>query len=206
VAATPKQKDAARANSQKQRDMWAQFKAWRAGDREAAPEGVPAQDVPPKGRGAGVGPSIRRAVQDLVQTLNGIAMLVPWTAADALDEREVELLSNGLDRAQMVDPRLRRMLTMAERANGYGALIFAGLVIALPRLNRRGILGGRPMTPEEYARWSGMLDGMAARMREEEAAADAAEAPAGPEPIHYSEFGRQPPEAGVNGAQTVAAG
>lgn len=101
----------------------------------------------PTGRGRS---SLRGIITDLVKTVNVALYSVPWTHADALSDDEEKLLIEGLDKAQEVSPTLKRFLQSGSRLSGWGALIYATTVIALPRLARHGLIPvpGQTKEPE----------------------------------------------------------
>ncbi len=83
---------------------------------------------------------LRAVIKDLVETVNAAVYTLPWTSADALNPDEAELLINGIDKASQVSPTLKRWLQAGSALSGWGALIYAGTIIALPRMMRHGLI------------------------------------------------------------------
>lgn len=74
---------------------------------------------------------------------------------DALDEREMTLLSEALTAEAMSSERILKWLTAAGKVTPHIMLIQACATIAIPRLQRRGILPPpRQLTPEELSQFS----------------------------------------------------
>lgn len=103
----------------------------------AARERGEVADKAPSGRGR---TSLKAVIKDLVLTANAAIYTLPWTHEDALTEDEAELLIDGIDKAQQVSPTLKRFLQTGSRLSGWGSLIYATTVIALPRLARHGLI------------------------------------------------------------------
>ena len=71
---------------------------------------------------------------------------------DALNEQEMTLLSDALTAEAMSSDRIMRWLTTAGKITPHIMMIQAAATIAVPRLQRRGILPPpRPLSPEELS-------------------------------------------------------
>lgn len=71
---------------------------------------------------------------------------------DALDEREMTALADALTAEAMTSERIMRWMTAAGSVTPHIAMISAAVMIAVPRLQRRGILPApATLTPEQYA-------------------------------------------------------
>jgi hypothetical protein len=86
--------------------------------------------------------SYAQEIATVVEGINVLLSALPQTQPDALNEREAELLTFGLDKWQQSDPKYAKLFKRASKVGGWGALVFAGIMIALPRLQRRGMLPG----------------------------------------------------------------
>ncbi len=105
-------------------------------EMEAARAAGDVGDRAPSSRKSG----LRAVIKDLVETVNAAVYTLPWTHEDALNADEAELLINGIDKAAQVSPTLKRWLQAGSALTGWGALIYATTIIALPRMARHGLI------------------------------------------------------------------
>ncbi len=84
----------------------------------------------------------------------GLTML-PATRDDVLADEEIDRMAEALDKAQGQSERLRHYLHLISAGSTWGAVIFAAVTIAIPRLERHGWLGGRPPADESVPEATG---------------------------------------------------
>ena len=80
----------------------------------------------------------------LIQT--GILLVSPEFAEDALNNREIAMLSDALADEALASERLSRWIVKAQEQSVHMKLAYVCLTIALPRLQRRGILNLEEVT------------------------------------------------------------
>lgn len=84
--------------------------------------------------------SQKEAIAALVAIPNTLMLMFPATHDDALNEGEAEQLVDALDHYQQKDERARRGLHRLLKASSFAELISVGLMLAIPRLIRHGLL------------------------------------------------------------------
>lgn len=81
----------------------------------------------------------------------GNLALVFLAKDDALNEKEMDVLSDALAQEAMSSDRIMRWMTTASKVTPHIALASAVIAISVPRLQRRGILPASELTPEQEA-------------------------------------------------------
>ena len=98
--------------------------------------------VSPAPRSRGTRGNRANLVREQCSSLDGLGnlALVFLAKDDALDEREMDVLADALSQEAMSSDRIMRWMTTASKVTPHIALASALVAIAVPRLQRRGIL------------------------------------------------------------------
>lgn len=88
----------------------------------------------------------------VVASANEVMAQVPPLADDRLTEQEATMLARAADNAQQRNPTMRKYFGQASERGGVLMLVAVGVLIALPRLARHGLLPFKmPALPEVAA-------------------------------------------------------
>ena len=130
----------------------------------------PEPEVAPKKRGRPKGPTNRGTTSDraprrnsrtwvraqcatIIGAANMVLVTIPATAADALNEKEMDLLADALTAEAMTNERIMSWMERAAKVSPHFLMIRALYTIAVPRLQRRGLLPTPPVSEEQIAEW-----------------------------------------------------